>query len=385
LSAPRRKESGALKDFPRENSTFGRETIILSRWKNRNSWRNIGDLIMRLKFSGGAIILAIISVSSVAAQNVRVNIGKRATTIPKVCESVVPASIENQVDIPALVKEAFCKGAGDMLADYTYVMQSARREKDKKGRLKEEITIYEVYIPTLKSGLNTRGVLLVTSQNGVPVPPDELENERIRTGERLEKEEGKIARQSAPQPREDSAAASGMLPLGMYGRLGINRGMFGIRRGGAALSIHTVLQGCELTLLRREGKEGREKLVFSFSPRPNAQFTDDEKYLALLSGEIWIDVQDRIVSKLVGWPASVKERAGSGPDSPAGGPPPAIYAEMIRLPEGVWLPSVTRINGLDYTKLFDGVNYETTFINSQYQRFKSEIKEVQVAPPKVPQ
>jgi hypothetical protein len=339
---------------------------------------------MRLIASGGAIILAIISVSSVGAQNVRVNIGKRATAIPKVCESVVPASIENQVDIPALVKEAFCKGAGDMLADYTYVMQSARREKDKKGRIKEEITIYEVYIPTLKSGLNTRGVLLVTSQNGVPVPPEELEKERMRTGERLEKEEGKIARQSAPQPREDSATASGMLPLGMYGRLGINRGMFGIRRGGAALSIHTFLQNCQLTLLRREGKEGREHLVFSFSPRPNAQFSDDEKYLAQLSGEIWIDVQDRIVTKLVGWPASVKERAGSGPDSPAGGQPPAIYAEMIRLPEGVWLPSVTRINGLDHPKLFDGVNYETTFINSQYQRFKSEIKEVQVAPPKVP-
>jgi hypothetical protein len=334
--------------------------------------------------AGKAILFVIVLASSIAAQNVRVNIGKRATAIPKVCESVVPASIENQVDIPALVKEAFCKGAGDMLADYTYVMQSARREKDKKGRIKEEITIYEVYIPTLKSGLNTRGVLLVTSQNGVPVPPEELEKERIRTGERLEKEEGKIARQSAPPPKENSTAVSGMLPLGMYGRLGINRGMLGIRRGGAALSIHTVLQTCELTLLRREGKEGREKFVFTFSPRPNAEFPDDEKYLALLSGEIWIDVQDRIVTRLIGWPANLKERAGSGPDSPAGAQPPAIYVEMIRLPEGVWLPSVTRLNGLDYPKLFDGVNYETIFINSQYQRFKSEIKDVQVAPPKVP-
>jgi hypothetical protein len=357
---------------------------LFSAGKNRNSWQDTGDLIMRLNFLGGVTIFAIISLSPVAAQNVRVNIGKRATAIPKVCESVVPASIENQVDVSALIKEAYCKGSGDMLADYTYVMQSARREKDKKGQIKVEITIYEVYIPTLKSGLRTRGVLLVTSQNGVPVPPEELEKERIRTGERLEKEEGKIARQSAPQPKEDSAAVSGMLPLGMYGRLGINRGMLGIRRGGAALNIHTFLQACELTLLRREGNEGREKLVFNFSPRPNAQFPDDEKYIALLSGEIWIDVQDRIVTKLIGWPASVKERVGARPDSSPGGQPPAVYADMIRLPEGVWLPSVTRLNGLDYPKLFDGVNYETTFINSQYQRFKSEIKDVQVAPPKIP-
>src|SRR5215207_3066523 len=81
---------------------------LFSAGENRNAWQDTGDLIMRMNFSGGVIILALISVFSVAAQNVRVNIGKRATAIPKVCESVTPASIENQVDIPTLVKEAFC-------------------------------------------------------------------------------------------------------------------------------------------------------------------------------------------------------------------------------------------------------------------------------------
>ena len=73
------------------------------------------------------------------AQNTQVTVGKHASRIPKDCESVVPASIEGNVDIPALVKEAYCKGAGDMIADYSYVMNSRRRSKDKKGQTKRRV------------------------------------------------------------------------------------------------------------------------------------------------------------------------------------------------------------------------------------------------------
>jgi hypothetical protein len=180
-----------------------------------------------------------------------------------------------------------------MLADYTYVMHMSRREKDKKGQIKEETITYEVYIPTLKSGLRTRGVLLVTSRNGVPVPPNELEKERLRTGERLEKEEHKIARQTGAQPGEKASSATGMLPLGMYARVRTSRDTLGIRRGGAILNVHTFLRTCALTLLRREEDAGRERLILSFSPRPDAQYGEDEKYLARLKGELWITLVRR--------------------------------------------------------------------------------------------
>ncbi|HSP61738.1 MAG TPA: hypothetical protein VLQ90_02025 [Pyrinomonadaceae bacterium] len=85
------------------------------------------------------------------------------------CESVVPASIDGTVEIRALVKEAYCKGAGDMMTEYSYVLNSVGRSKDKKGQTKEESTTYEVFIPTLKSGTHAKGILVVTSRNGVPV------------------------------------------------------------------------------------------------------------------------------------------------------------------------------------------------------------------------
>jgi hypothetical protein len=101
-----------------------------------------------------------------------------------------------------------------MMADYTYVMTSSSREKDKKGRVKkEEATTHEVYIPTLRGGTRAAGILLVTSRNGVPVPPDELEKERARAGRRLEEEENrsklKCPKQGDNSPHDLNSLFSG--------------------------------------------------------------------------------------------------------------------------------------------------------------------------------
>jgi len=48
--------------------------------------------------------------------------------------------------------------------------------------------------------------------------------------------------------------------------------------------------------------------------------------------------------------------AYSGPG--AGERPPAVYVEMMRLPEGVWLPRVVRINAL-IIELFDGITSDS--------------------------
>ena len=109
------------------------------------------------------MLVAILLSSPIAAQNTNIEVGKRSSAIPKSCELVTPANINGTVDVEALRKEAICKGAGDMLADYTYTVNSLKREKDKKGKVKKEETfVYEVFIPTLKSGTRTKGVLVVT-------------------------------------------------------------------------------------------------------------------------------------------------------------------------------------------------------------------------------
>ena len=341
---------------------------------------------MRINFTNSLcnlMLLMLLPALPAFAQNAQVTVGKHVSRIPKACESVVPASIEGTVDIRALVKEAYCKGAGDMLAEYSYVMNSLGRSKDKKGKTKEGSTTYEVFIPTLKSGTRGKGILVVTARDGVPVPAAELEKARTEAGQRLEKAEEKSARESPSPPPTDSSV-KGMLPLGMYTHSTNSRSSL-FKKGSAALAIHTFLKTCELTLTGRGQHDGREMLVFNFTPRPDAQFNDNEKYIAQLTGEIWIDAQDRIVTRLTGWPSLVAGIPGSTNPPPASGErPPAVYVEMMRLPEGIWLPRVVRINGADYQKLFDGINTESVAIFSNYIRFSSEIKDVKVNTPRNP-
>ena len=316
-----------------------------------------------------SVFLLTVMTSTVIPQNLKVDIGKRTVVIPKVCEAVIPASPE---DIPELIKEVDCRGAGDMLVEYTYETKVITRSKDKKGAVKEESTTYEVYIPTLKEGMRARGILLETARNGVPVPEKELEKERQKAGEKLEKEDSKAAEQPDQEPKTDAAPikgpTKGMIPIGMYTRMGTSHSVMGIKKSGTRLSVATVLRTCDFKFLRRAQNEGRDVLVFSFTPRANVQFGADEKYIAQLVGEIWIDAADHIVSKLTGWPVN----AANGSES--GERPPAVYAEMLRLPSGVWLPLASRINGLDYPKLFNGMVDDTSMTHREYKQFVTDVK-----------
>ncbi|HZI17792.1 MAG TPA: hypothetical protein VEY09_04280 [Pyrinomonadaceae bacterium] len=332
-----------------------------------------------LSWFGAPLLLAALAAHA-AGQDIRVEAGRRATAVPKVCEALKPASVEGEIDAEALAREAACRGAGDAHAEYTYVLKSSMRSKDKKGQVKEETATYEVYIPALKSGLSAPGVLLVTSRNGVPVPPDKLEKERLRAGERLEKQESRLGAATSSEadhgPEAGPEVAAGMLPLGTYPRMKVQRGARVINRAEASLAVQSFLEKCRLTLLRRERVGGREALVFAFAPNPQAQFYSEEKYLALIRGVIWIDAEDRIVTRLAGWPAGA-EGVGlaslqARPDAPA----PAVLVEMMRLPDGIWLPSVIRLNGADYPTLFGGIKDDTTLTYADYKRFATETKEV---------
>ena len=322
-------------------------------------------LFNRYTYTLKSLLVAAMMVSTVVPQNLRVELGKRSEAIPKICESIVPASLD---DIPALIREVDCRGAGDMLIEYTYETKSIKRQKDKKGLIKEESITYEVYIPTLKEGTQTRGVLLEIAHNGVPVAEKDLQKERQKAGERLEKEDKKIAEKPSAAPKPETIQVKGMTPIGTYGGMSTNRSMLGVRKAGATLRAQTFLRSCDFRLIRRAQSDGRDVLVLGFTPRPDSTFSDNEKYIAQLVGEVWIDVADRIVTKVIGWPS------GTNSGDQSADRPPAIHVEMVRLPTGVWLPGLSRINGLDYPKLFDNIVTDSSIIASEYKRFVTDVK-----------
>jgi hypothetical protein len=336
-------------------------------------------------------LVALLLPLQIASQDLRIDVSRRPAAIPKPCLSLVPASLD-PVDVAALTKEAICKGDGDMLVNYTYVMNTQQRGKDKKGRIGEESTTYEVFIPVLKGGMRTTGILLVTHRNGFPVPREELEKERLRAGQRLEKEEERLkVKAGAAAPRKASAQiTTGLLPVGMYTSTSISSPTHGFRKGGATLAVNDFLRTSKLTFLRRAEREGRESLVFRFDPRPEVEFDVGEKYMARLTGEIWIDTSDRIVTRLVGWPqvsdpANTLPKPKAGAAEPNGGErPPAVSVEMVRLRIGTWLPRELRLNGLDYPTLFDRITYDSTWTYRNYIHFFAEVRDLTADLPKNP-
>ena len=328
----------------------------------------------------GAFLVILFFITPLSAQSIRVEAGKPATPIPKACQSARPSSVDGQIDIPALLEEASSRVSAGALADYAYTLTYVKREYDGSHQFKERTTVFEVYLPTLTSGTRGRGVLLVTSRDGIPVPPDELEKERLRVGKQLEQEEQRIGAAESKTPPTNGV---GMLPLGTYGAMKASSGK--LVPSYALLKVQTFLAGCELTAVGREQQDGREMLVFNFSPRPGAQFDEAEKYIQQLKGRIWIDAKDRIVTRLAGWPSDSGSLTAADGLTGASDKSPAVYVEMVRTSDGVWLPRVTRIDGMDYPKLFDHIKFDSNLSYSEYRRFKTEIEDLKVESPKPPE
>jgi len=314
------------------------------------------------------VVLAIVGLPLAAfSQDVRVDMSKSIQQIPRVCISVRPASIEPQLDVGALVKEAICKGAGEVMNEYSYIMDNSNRTVDKKGNAKTNTTTYEVFIPTLKGGTRARGILIETAKDGVPVSQDKLDEARRKAGERLEKEEARIDREAVtakPEPVKNE----GMAPLGTYSRMAMNHSVLGVSHVKMAFTIVTFLRRCNLTFLRRETIAGRLTWVFEFIPQADAKFGEGEEYIDQLTGEIAIDAQERIVTRLTGWPRGADRSSA----------PPAVYQEMTRLKEGIWLPSVKRVNGADYPTLFSKMTSDWSSAFRNYVRFVTEVRDVKV-------
>jgi hypothetical protein len=325
-----------------------------------------------------SILLSLIAipVSVTSAQSVHVAVGK-LPSIPKACEGLISADIQGQIDIPALTREANCKGSGDMLIEYTYVMEYTSHSKDKQGNEQSETRVFEVYIPTLKDGAKTRGVLIMTSRNGVPVPPAKMEKVRREAGEQLEKEENRVARQKNVEPAQQPIV--GLKPLGMYPRLTMAGSTLGFNRRGVTLDVHTILEQTTLAYLGREDVDGRENLVFSFVPVANLRLDTFEGYVARIRGKIWLDVNDRIVTRLSAWPVAANSSMTKSKESA-----PAIYLAMLRLPDGNWLPRESRVMASEYPQLFDGVISDAIVKYTDYQRFKTESKDAKIDGPRVP-
>lgn len=266
------------------------------------------------------------------------------------------------LDIPALIRDCDRNGAAlhQRLPEYTYMQKRITREAAERGQIIEKVRLYEAYPMRVKN--RHRHVIILVNVDGVPLSHERAEQERaaaVGRMEQVEREEGGLGEGGGDD---------------RYVSVGLDISPDGT---GIVFGVSQFLRQCEFSLLRREQIANRETIVLTFRPRADVPFTTREKYITQLVGQVWIDAEDKVVTRLEAWLPGHKTNVSS----PAAAL--AIY-EQMRLPDGLWVPRQIRFNARGQAKRFNGVEKEMIFEFTQYYHFTTTIEGETLAPPKKP-
>jgi len=247
------------------------------------------------------------------------------------------------------------------LPEYTYLQTRLSRELDQRGKMVERASAYEAY-PIIVLG-HQRHVISLISEDGAPVSPKRMKKERQQAAKEIETAE-----------RESAIQVSGALAGGAekYVAAGIGVSQTG---DGVWIGVSQFLRRCRFGEPRYDRLADRDMIALNIHPCAGDVGDPREQYLARMAGVVWIDAVDKVVARLEAWPAS--ETMPEIPSTPRNAE--TIVYEQTRLPNGLWFPKRIRLNAIGKAALFNGTDKDMTFEFSHYQRFNTEVKDLQQA------
>jgi hypothetical protein len=245
------------------------------------------------------------------------------------------------------------------LPEYTYIQTRVSRELDQSGKLVERVSAYEAY-PIIVLG-NRRHVVSLISEDGAPVSPKRLKKERQQTAKEIEAAE----RESAFQFNVARAAGAEK-----YVAAGVGVSQAG---DGVWIGVSQFLRQCRFGAPRYDRLADRDMIALNIHSCAGNMNDPREQYLARMAGVVWIDAAEKVVARLEAWPASETDREIP---SAARNAETLVY-EQTRLQNGLWVPKRIRLNAIGKAALFNGTDKDITFEFSHYQRFDTEVKDLQ--------
>jgi hypothetical protein len=269
----------------------------------------------------------------------------------------------SSLDIPLLIRDSDRLGTAMhlRLPEYTYLQTRVSRELDQRGKLVERVNAYEAY-PIIVLG-HQRHVISLISADGAPVSPKRLKKERQQAAKEIEAAE----RESAIQV---SGAPAGGAEKYIAAGIGVSQAGDGVWIG-----VSQFLQRCRFGEPRYVRLTDRDMIALNIQSCAGDVGDPREQYLARMAGVIWIDAVDKVVARLEAWPASeTTPEIASAPWNAE-----TIVYEQMRLPNGLWFPKRIRLNAIGKAALFNGTDKDMTFEFSHYQRFNTEVKDLQQA------
>lgn len=265
------------------------------------------------------------------------------------------------LDIQLLISDSDRQGSAMhlQLPEYTYLQTRVSRELDQRGKLVERVSAYEAY-PIKVLGRHHHVISLV-SENGAPISPKRLKREREQTVKEIETAERENALQRGAEPIAGAER---------YVSAGIGMSQAG---DGVWIGVSQFLRQCKFGAPRFDRLAEREMIALSIHSCSSNVSDLRERYLNGIAGVIWIDAADKVVVRLEAWPASITAQD----NAPAPLDAETIVYEQTRLPNGLWVPKRIRLNAIGKAALFNGTDKDMTFEFSHYQRFCTEVDDLQ--------
>ncbi|MBO0862848.1 MAG: hypothetical protein J2P21_30995 [Chloracidobacterium sp.] len=268
----------------------------------------------------------------------------------------------SSLDIPTLISDSDRLGTAMhlQLPEYTYLQRRLSREIDQHGDLIEHAVEYEAYPIEVRG--HQRHVISLISEDGSPVSPKRLDKERRHAAKEIETAE----RESAPQ-----AGASTSIGTEKYVTAGIGVSQAG---EGVWIGVSQFMRQCQFGVTRYDRLDNRDMIALEIHSCAGNDSDPREQYLTRMTGVVWIDVEDKVVARLEAWPRRVapdQEIPFTRPDAET------LVYEQMRLPKGLWVPKRIRLNAIGKAALFNGTDKDMTFEFSHYQRFATEVKDIQ--------
>ena len=240
--------------------------------------------------------------------------------------------------------------------DYTYTLTALENEVDKRGQVsREKSKVYEV--SPFRVGRKGEFARVQVSEDGVPFSTEKISRGRERAVKQITEAEEKEG-QGGERP-----ATGEYKPTFRSYSIVLVQNQF----GGAAKSYYPVrptdfLVWHEFYAPRRTVFKNREAILLNFRPRPgyiydrtNVPFSGGietfGRVMAQLGGRVWIDAIDKVIMRLEAVPIEEMNQANtSSIDSPNANVP--LGFELMRLPNGTWVPSWSWYNSYGREKVF---------------------------------
>ncbi len=267
----------------------------------------------------------------------------RAQTTPPPQDPPTPQAADRPLpDIPTLMHEVEThqRASETVQKDYLYHEVASLQESDGHGGLKKnETTEYDIF------WLNGVQVHKMTRKNGKDLSPDEQKKE----DERIDKEVAKAKDRRSKADEKGEATDS---------------------HGREEITVSRFLVLGSFTNPRRVQMNGRDTIAVDYTGDPKAKANNRmEDAIRNLAGTIWVDEQDRSITRIEGRFVNPFKIGGGlvvniKKDT-------SFAFEQRKINSEVWLPASVDAKGALRALLFYNFNGNIRVVESDYRKFKA--------------